>query len=435
MASASQILIDDEISKDQNNWIKIGTLKALRKSSDNRNDVAGCRMYVQQFDIKHFIQKHGQTAWEPAKLVIDLSSIDRQVTLTTDSTTRPIILSFAQCTKQLQIPQNILTIRNKTGEEEFFFPDNVIKAFFEIWDVWLSGEYDVKFDIQHIVHESGESSLEPATFYINCIGPKNWQFKLTAKGLSRAITFPIDQYDERTEISKDILTVYLNPREEQFLLTKKAIEAIDDRLMNWEIALSNRPKTCPSCTKEGYANGVCLNCGYIRKTRLFFLKIGYAVVFLMLTGLFFFGLEEKDYMAIGAALIGSIRLLADYKSRVRNPVEEALKIKALNKTNIKVQNREWNATLSYELPFRGFGLLFLAGIISWICGVRNGSTTHIILIIIFGLFVFGGHLFAGFVCSIISLTKGKIREALWGFFVQSSMVILTIFANIVINDF
>lgn len=176
MASASEIFIDDQISKDQNNWMKIGALKALRKSSDNGEEVADYRTHVQQFDIKHFIQKHGQTAWEPA------------------------------------------------------------------------------------------------TFYINCIGPKNWQFKLTAKGLSHAITFPIDQFDERTEISKDIFIVCSNMREEQFHLTEKAIEAIDDRLMNWEMALSNCPKICPSCKKEGYANGVCLNCGYIRKARLFFFE-------------------------------------------------------------------------------------------------------------------------------------------------------------------
>lgn len=174
--------------------------------------------------------------------------------------------------------------------------------------------------------------------------------------------------------------------------------------------------------------------GTFERHGCFFLKIGYGIVFLILIGLFFFGLEEKDYMAIGASLIGSVNLLADFKSRVRNPVEEALKIRALNKTNIKVQNGEWNATLSYELPFRGFGLLFLASITSWICGVTHGSTTHIVLTIIFGLFVFGGHLIAGFVCSIISLEKGKIREALWGFFIQGSMVALTIFANVVIND-
>lgn len=272
MASASEIFIDDQISKDQNNWMKIGALKALRKSSDNGEEVADYRTHVQQFDIKHFIRKHGQTAWEPAKLVINLSSIDRQVMLTTDKMNQPIILTFAQCTRQLQIPHNILTVRNKTGIEKFFFPDNVIKAFFEIWDMWLSGEYDLQFDIQHLVHESGKDVLEPATFYINCIGPKNWQFKLTAKGLSHAITFPIDQFDERTEISKDIFIVCSNMREEQFHLTEKAIEAIDDRLMNWEMALSNCPKICPSCKKEGYANGVCLNCGYIRKARLFFFE-------------------------------------------------------------------------------------------------------------------------------------------------------------------
>ena len=165
------------------------------------------------------------------------------------------------------------------------------------------------------------------------------------------------------------------------------------------------------------------------------MKIVYGIIFLILIGLFYFGLEEKDYMAIGASLIGSINLLANYKSRVSNPVEEALKIRDLNKKNIKAQNEEWNATLSYELPFRGFGLLFLASIISWICGVSHGSTTHIALMIIFGLLIFGGHLIAGFVCSIISLAKGKIREAIWGFFVQGSMVVLTIAAHIVINDF
>ena len=58
-----------------------------------------------------------------------------------------------------------------------------------------------------------------------------------------------------------------------------------------------------------------------------------------------------------------------------------------------------------------------------------------VLTVVFGLLIFGGHLIAGFVCSIISLAKDKIREALWGLFVKGSMVALTVIPNIVINDF
>ena len=66
MASASEIFIDDQISKDQNNWMKIGALKALRKSSDNGEEVADYRTHVQQFDIKH------QLYW-PEKLAIQIN--------------------------------------------------------------------------------------------------------------------------------------------------------------------------------------------------------------------------------------------------------------------------------------------------------------------------------------------------------------------------
>ena len=220
--------LECEISKDRNKWIKISELKTKRKLQNNKNNTSNHNKYIYQLEVRHSIQENGQSAWENAKLVIDLSSFEHEVILTANKLEQPINISFNQFSTQLK--QNTLFVKCNNTKEKFFFTDKVIKEYFKICDIWRTKEYDVKFNIQYLVSNSPNELWEQAILYINCIGFNNWQFIFVYGKLKHILILSMEQLVKEAQILKNILSINPENQEIRFLIDKKGIDAIYDRV-------------------------------------------------------------------------------------------------------------------------------------------------------------------------------------------------------------
>lgn len=275
------------------------------------------------------------------------------------------------------------------------------------------------------------NSREHARLIIRRLDEKRWRLVFSTKRTT-PITLSLDEFLLRSQISWPYVTLITENGRQRFLLGKGAIEelrqVLHERVAEMEADnLAREMTVCPRCNKKKMFSCACVDCGYVRWGWMVFLTIGCAMGVLFCVGIFFWGLDERKWSAIAVSLVTVYRLLVYFSSRVVAPIANALKARAPTETNAHALR----AKLSYELPQRGFGLLVLASIVSKICSVTPDSTAHIVLAVIFGLLICGGHLIAGFVYSIISLIKGKTKEALWGFFWQGSITGFVVIASIV----
>lgn len=236
---------------------------------------------------------------------------------------------------------------------------------------------------------------------------------------------------EQMRFAKGAITVSTPHGDEKFLLSEQASESLGQILQEHvDIAQAESEDPCPKCGEQSMISGACLSCGHVRwlwmsiKTMLHLLVLLFCTTGIVVAATDI-RMEGSYFMLFGCA-VGFLKFSKSLGETVLVPIMRA--------KSTRKPDEHWNGKLSYLLPQWGLGVCIIVGVVAQIFGVRWGLTGPTVLSVIFGDILLGGTILAGFVWSIISISKGKTKEALWGFFWQAAAIVLIIAANILLAE-